>query len=69
MIKSLTLKNITVTRLYKISNEMVSINILKFVVEIINYATISTMFTNKKSICKHEYHFLLNWTDNKTAQA
>ena len=37
-------------------------------VEIINYAAITVFFAENSSICEHEYPFLLNWTDNKTAK-
>ena len=43
-IKRLTLKNITVTRRCNETNELVSINLLEFVVEIINYAAVTTFF-------------------------
>ena len=41
-IKCLTLKNITVTRRCNETNELVSIKLLEFVVEIINYAAVTT---------------------------
>ena len=68
-IKMLTLKNITVTRRCKVTSELISINLLEFVVEIINYAAISTLVTQKRISLKHQYPVLLNWTDNKSAQA
>ena len=68
-IKLLTLKNISVNRRCNITKDLVSINLLEFVVEIINYAAITVFFAENSSICAHEYPFLLNWTDNKTAKA
>ena len=68
-IKLLTLKNISVNRRCNITKDLVSINLLEFVVEIINYAAITVFFAENSSICEHEYPFLLNWTDNKTAKA
>ena len=67
-IKSLTLKNITVTRKCHVTNELVSINMLEFLVEIINYAAITLYFKNHQSYFKHEYPMLLNWTDNTTSK-
>ena len=67
-IKSLTLKNITVTRKCNVINKLVSINMLEFLVEIINYAAITLYFKNHQSYFKHEYPMLLNWTDNTTSK-
>ena len=68
-IKSLTLKNITITRRCKMSLELVSINLLEFVVEIVNYAAITKLLHSKMISCKQPYPMLINWTDNKTAKA
>ena len=68
-IKALTLKNITVSRRCKLSNELVSINLLEFVVEIINYAAVTSLVSNEHIDITKKYPVLLNWTDNKTAQA
>ena len=68
-IKSLTLKNLTITRRCKLSNDLISINLLEFVVEIINYAAISTLIKDNLVTLAHEYPILLNWTDNKSAQS
>ena len=43
-IKSLTIKNLTVTRRCLQTNNLVSINLLEFVVDIINYAAITLLF-------------------------
>ena len=51
------------------TNELVSINLLEFVIEIINYAAISVLFAQQPSLCQHEYPLLLNWTDNTTAKS
>jgi hypothetical protein len=68
-IKSLTLKNITVTRKCNQSLQLISINLLEFVVEIINYAAITTLLRDGHHSLKHAHPTLLNWTDNKTAQS
>jgi hypothetical protein len=68
-IKSLTLKNIAVSRKCNDTCQLVSINLLEFVVEIINYAAATVLFQQKLSTYEHEYPFLQNWTDNKTAKA
>ena len=67
-IKALTLKNILVTRKCTESNQMVSINLLEFVVEIINYAAITLWFKLEPLSCPHSYPLLLNWTDNATSK-
>ena len=43
-IKALTLKNLMVTRICKMTNRLISINLLEFVVEIINYAAATHLF-------------------------
>ena len=68
-IKSLPLKNITVTRRCKVANKLDSINLLEFAVEIIKYAALSILLTHKERNLAHEFPILLNWTDNKTTQA
>ena len=66
-IKALTLKNLVVTRRCKLTDRLISINLLEFVVEIINYAATTHLFNSTPS--KFGYATLLNWTDNKTAEA
>ena len=60
----MTLKNVTVTRKCSNTNKLISINILEFVVEIINYAAVTLLFRNDPALCQHNYPILLNWTDN-----
>ena len=59
-IKALTLKNLLVTKKFKLTNELVSINLLEFVIKIINYAAISVLFAQQPSLCQHEFPLLLN---------
>ena len=66
-IKALTLKNLVVTRKCKITNKLISINLLEFVVEIINYAATTHLFQTYEK--NYEYSTLLNWTDNRSAEA
>ena len=61
-IKALTLKNLRVTRKCHLSKELISINLLEFAVEIINYAAITVLFRENSSLYKHLYPLLLNWT-------
>ena len=67
-IKALTLKNITITRECSTTKELVSINLLEFVVEIINYAAITLSFKDHQSEFKHKFPMLLNWTDNTSSK-
>ena len=67
-IKALTLKNLMITRKCLETNDLVSINLLEFVVEIINYAAITTFFKNEQSSVAHEFPILLNWTNNTSAK-
>ena len=67
-IKSLTIKNLTVTRKCSETNNLVSINLLEFVVEIINYAAITLLFQNQPSLCTHSFPLLLNWTNNMSSK-
>ena len=68
-IKALTIKSITITRRFPDAGNLVSINLLEFVVEIINYAAVTTLFSGDSSLCSHDYPILLNWTDNITSQS
>ena len=68
-IKALTLKNLKVTRRCANSKELVSINLLEFAVEIINYAAIIMMFKENPSLFSHGFPMLLNWTDNTTSKS
>jgi len=68
-IKSLTLKNLRVERRCKLSNKLVSINLLEFLTEIISYATVTVRFLQDETLCAQPYPILLNWTDNQTSQA
>ena len=67
-IKSLTIKNLMITKKCLATNDLVSINLLEFVVEIINYAAITTLFQDKHLSVVHEFPILLNWTDNTSAK-
>lgn len=67
-IKALTLKNLKVTRKCKKSKELVSINLLEFAVDIINYAAILVLFTENPSLCPYGFPLLLNWTDNMVSK-
>ena len=51
------------------TDQLISINLLEFVVEIINYAAITVLFRENPILCEHLFPLLLNWTDNKTAKA
>ena len=68
-IKALTVKNLTVTRRCLVSKELVSINLLEFVVEIINYAAVTLWFKQYTTSCPHQFPMLLNWTDNITSKS
>ena len=48
---------------------MISINLLEFLVEIINYAAITILFQIHPELCKHLFPTLLNWTDNTTSKS
>ena len=69
-IKSKTLKNLTVTRRCPLSLELVSINLLEFLTEIINFVVeVSMLFRADTSLCLYPFTVHLNWTDNQTSQA
>ena len=51
-----------------ILSPIVSIILLEFAVEIINYAAIIVHSKEHPSICFHEFPLLLNWTDNMTSK-
>ena len=66
-IKSLTLKKIIVTRKCLDTDKLVSINLLEFIVEIINYIAITQLYKEEPKLCSHSNPLLMNWTDNTTA--
>ena len=68
-IKALTLKNLTVSRRCTLTDKLISINLLEFLVEIINYAAVTVLFQENPTLCKNDYPILLNWTDNQTSKA
>ena len=51
------------------SLELVSINLLEFLVEIVNYAALTELLRTNLISCNQPYPMLINWTDNKTAKA
>ena len=51
------------------NGEIISINLLKYIVAIINYAICSAIFSSKKLNHVYKYQTLLNWSDNKSAIA
>ena len=65
----MTLKNLKITRRCHKSKDLVSINLLEFAVEIINYAAIIVYFKENPTTCPHEFPLLLNWTDNMTSKS
>ena len=67
-VKSLTIKNLFISRKCKDTSKLVSINILEFAVEIINYSAISLWLSLNKESCKNPYPVLLNWTDNMSSK-
>ena len=67
--KALTLKNLRVASRYHKLKALVSINLLEFAVEIINYAAITVFFRENPTVCSHEFPLLINWTDNMTSKS
>ena len=59
-IKKLTLKRLTVTKKCPVTDKLISINLLEFLVEIINYAAITVLFQTHPELCKHLFPTLLN---------
>ena len=53
----------------KHNGEMVSINLLEYIVIIINYAICSHLYTSRGLDSKYKHQTLLNWSDNKSAIA
>ena len=53
----------------KFNGEIVSINLLEYIVIIINYAICSYLFTTRKLNSVYKHQSLLNWSDNKSAIA
>ena len=47
---------------------MVTINVLEFLTEIINYAALTVYVKSHPLVVGHEYPVLLNWTDNTTVK-
>ena len=59
-IKSLTLKKIIVTRKCLDTDKLVSINLLEFIVEIINYIAITQLYKEEPKLCSHFNPLLMN---------
>ena len=57
-IKVLTLKHLKITRRCHKSKELVSINLLEFVAEIIDYAAIIVFIRENPTACSHEFPLL-----------
>ena len=53
----------------KFKEELISINLLEYIVVIINYAITSHIFKSQNLGSHYPYQTLLNWSDNKTAIA
>ena len=68
-IKNLTLKQDIVLTRDKLTDQLVSINILEFVTEIVNYSAILVAFSTTPTIFSTEFSVLLNWTDNNTTKS
>jgi len=66
-IRSKTLKFFT--KNMKHNGELISINLLEYIVVIINYAICTYIFNTKNLNSVHQHHTLLNWSDNKSAIA
>ena len=52
-----------------VSNKLISINLLEFVVEIVSYAAVTVLFKDNLKLCSQPYPLLLNLTDNKNPEA
>ena len=48
---------------------LISINLLEFLVEIINYAATTVLFQKNLGLYNHGHPILLNWIDNQTSKA
>ena len=53
----------------KKGDNLVTINVLEFVVEIINYVAVLVHHQENPNWAGHHYPVCLNWTDNCTARA
>ena len=53
----------------KYNGEIISINLLEYIVVIINYAISSYLFTSRGLNTKYPHQSLLNWSDNRSAIA
>ena len=51
------------------NGEIISINLLQYIVVIINYAICSFLFTANNLNNEYKYQTLLNWSDNRSAIA
>ena len=58
-INSLILKNLCVERRCRLSQKLVSINLLEFLTEIISYASATVCFLQDKTLCTQPYPIIL----------
>ena len=68
-IRARTMKHWKLMVKEKTTDKLISINILEFVVEIINYATLIEYIKLYPEILPHLYPVLKNWTDNMTTRS
>ena len=68
-IRKLTLRHFQILVKEKRGHELITINVLEFVTEIINFAAALTFHGLNPEWAGHPYPTLLNWTDNRTARA
>ena len=68
-VRQLTLRHLQILVKSKAENKLITINVLEFLVEIINYAAMTTYVRSNPDTIPHPYPVLLNWTDNMSALA
>ena len=68
-IRKLTLWHFQILVKEKRGHELITINVLEFVTEIINFAAALTFHSLHPTWAGHPFPTLLNWTDNRTARA
>ena len=58
-----------IKRKCKLYNKLISLNLLKLIVEIVSYVAVAALFKKDPELCSHPYPILLNMIDNENSEA
>ena len=68
-VRALTLRHFHILVREGTEDKLITINVLEFLTEIINYAAMTEFLQQNPGFARHSFPTLLNWTDNMTARS